>query len=279
MLEAGLGMDSASWSLIHDPLGKHARVCAYDRPGMGWSQPISEILLAEGVSRRLNRLLDKAGESGPYILVGMSAGGVMVREYYKQYPEKVVGMVLVDSSHEQQANRLPESGRDSDYLLQACRIFQPIGWVRLSGQVEAMASTNMSKEWVSTWVANINKSHWCNSVYYAMESFVREVGDPLPPSLLGALPLLVLSQGNEPKGDPASGYTEEMAKEQRRVWNELQTELTSLSLNSVRVVASESGHAIQYDQPELVIESILRLIDEIRDDVPSKIFSERLEEI
>ena len=73
VLEAGLGMDSTGWSLIHDPLSKHARVCAYDRAGMGWSEPISRLSLAVDISKRLQRLLDEAGESGPYILVGMSA--------------------------------------------------------------------------------------------------------------------------------------------------------------------------------------------------------------
>jgi len=261
VLEAGLGMDSTGWSLIHDPLSKHARVCAYDRAGMGWSEPISRLSLAVDISKRLQRLLDEAGESGPYILVGMSAGGVLVREYYKQYPENVVGMILVDSSHEQQNHRLPDLGRDFDYRLLACRIFQPIGLARLYGQLEEVGPTTMSDEWVSTSVANQNKSHACNSFYYAFESFMQEVVDPLPPSSLGELPLLVLSQGNESKGDLAAGYTDEMAKKQRRIWDELQIELTQLSSSSTRVIAKQSGHVIQFDQPELVIESLLQLIE------------------
>ncbi len=150
----------------------------------------------------------------------------MVREYYKQYPENVVGMILVDSSHEQQNHRLPDLGRDFDYRLLACQIFQPIGLARLYGQLEEVGPTTMSDEWVSTSVANQNKSHVCNSFYYAFESFMQEVVDPLPPSSLGELPLLVLSQGNEPKGDLAAGYTDEMGKKQRRIWDELQIELT-----------------------------------------------------
>ena len=267
VLESGLGMNSSSWSLIHDPLSEHARVCAYDRPGMGWSDPISRISLAPDISDRLKRLLDRAGENGPHILVGMSAGGVFVRQYYKQYPDNVVGMVLVDSSHEQQENRVPGFDRGLDYLLQACRILQPIGWVRLSGEMDQMAPTGMSDEWVSAWAANQNRSYACNSFHYAIESFVREVADPLPPISLGKLPLLVISQGNDPKGDPTGDYTDEMAKEQRRIWDELQIELMQLSSDATRVIAKQSGHVIQFDQPELVIESILHLIEGLPDTV------------
>ena len=269
VLEAGLGMDSTSWSLIHDPLSKHARVCAYDRVGMGWSEPITRVSLAPDISTRLNRLLDKAGEKGPHILVGMSAGGVMVRQYYKQYPDNVVGMVLVDSSHEQQKNRLPAFDSGFDYLLHICRLFQPIGGVRLSGKLEQMAPTDMSKEWVDTWVANQNKSHSCNSSYYASKSFIQEVADVLPPSSLVNLPLLVLSQGNDPKGDLAYEYTDEMAREQRRIWDELQIELTQLSSNSTRVIAKQSGHIIQNDQPDIVINSILQFIESLPDNLVS----------
>lgn len=270
VLEAGLGMDSTSWSLIHDPLSKRVRVCAYDRVGMGWSEPITRVSLAPDISTRLNRLLDKAGEKGPHILVGMSAGGVMVRQYYKQYPDNVVGLVLVDSSHEQQKNRLPAFEEGFDYLLHICRLLQPIGGVRLSGKLEEMAPTNMGKEWVDIWVANQNKSHSCNSIYYAFESFMREVVDVLPPSSLGNLPLLVLSQGNDPKGDPANGYSDEMAREQRRIWDVLQIELTQLSSNSTRIIAKQSGHVIQYDQPDLVIDSILQFIERLPDNLVSK---------
>ena len=269
VLEAGLGMDSTSWSLIHDPLSKHVRVCAYDRVGMGWSEPITRMSLAPDISTRLKRLLDKAEEKGSHILVGMSAGGVIVRQYYKQYPDNVVGLVLVDSSHEQQKNRLPALDRGFDYLVHICRLLQPIGGVRLSGKLEEMAPTNMSKEWVATWVANQNKSHSCNSIYYAFESFMLEVVDVLPPSSLGNLPLLVLSQGNDPKGDPSNGYTDEMAREQRRIWDELQIELTQLSSNSTRVIAKQSGHVIQYDQPNLVINSILQFVESLPDDLGS----------
>ena len=99
---------------------------------------------------------------------------------------------------------------------------------------------------------------------------MREVVDVLPPSSLGNLPLLVLSQGNDPKGDPANGYSDEMAREQRRIWDVLQIELTQLSSNSTRIIAKQSGHVIQYDQPDLVIDSILQFIESLPDNLVSK---------
>ncbi|MBW2374134.1 MAG: alpha/beta hydrolase, partial [Deltaproteobacteria bacterium] len=102
------------------------RTCAYDRPGMDWSEPIGRTVDAGEVAVRLHRLVEVAGIPGPYVLVGMSAGGVYVREYQRNHPGGIVGMVLVDSSHEQQGSRLPEisGAANIDRMLSLCSWLQ-----------------------------------------------------------------------------------------------------------------------------------------------------------
>lgn len=110
LLEAGRTTGSTSWALVQDEIASFTRVCAYDRPGIDWSEPIDGTAGPVDVAQRLHRLIEVAEVDGPWILVGMSAGGVYVREYFDAYPEGVVGMVLVDSSHEEQGLRLPSEG-------------------------------------------------------------------------------------------------------------------------------------------------------------------------
>ncbi len=76
------------------------RVCSYDRPGYGWSDPAPYDLRGEDATRVLHVALDGAGEKAPFVLVGQSMGGRFVRLFARQYPGEVVGMVLVDAEHE-----------------------------------------------------------------------------------------------------------------------------------------------------------------------------------
>lgn len=71
-------------------------MCAYDRSGLGWSEPGPGPFDGESIARELRTLLQSAGESGPYVLVGHSSGGMLVRIYYQLFPDEVAGLVLVD---------------------------------------------------------------------------------------------------------------------------------------------------------------------------------------
>src|SRR5262249_28852565 len=108
IFEAAADMMSVDWSWIQPEIAKKTRACAYDRAGMGWSDPGPEPRDANQVSTELHTLLTHAGIAGPYVLVGHSAGGLYVRVYAAHYPEEVVGMVLVDPGHPDMPTRIPE---------------------------------------------------------------------------------------------------------------------------------------------------------------------------
>src|SRR5215211_2968265 len=106
---ANFGM-SAHWVRVQQQLAKTTRVCAYDRAGMGWSEPGPEPRDAKQISSELHTLLKGADTGGPYVLVGHSYGGLYARMYAARYPKQVAGVVLVDSSHPEQFTR-SEEGR------------------------------------------------------------------------------------------------------------------------------------------------------------------------
>jgi pimeloyl-ACP methyl ester carboxylesterase len=108
VLENGLSESSPYWSRITPEVGRATRVCAYDRAGQGWSADAPHPMDGIRTAADLHTLLDRAGERGPFILVGHSTGGTYAMTYAAQYPAQVAGMVLLDSSSPQQFTALPD---------------------------------------------------------------------------------------------------------------------------------------------------------------------------
>src|SRR5829696_2926200 len=100
VMDSGLGGTVLDWQLVQPEVAKFARVCTYDRGGMGWSDPGAQPRTSRQITKELQTLLSDAGVRGPYVLVGHSFGGTNMQVYASQYPDEVAGMVLVDSALE-----------------------------------------------------------------------------------------------------------------------------------------------------------------------------------
>src|SRR5579859_7285575 len=96
LLEAGIAATSLSWRPVQDAVARFARVASYDRAGLGWSDAASTLTLSQQVDD-LHALLKVAELPPPYILVGHSFGGLIVRAYAGRYPTEIAGLVLVDA--------------------------------------------------------------------------------------------------------------------------------------------------------------------------------------
>jgi pimeloyl-ACP methyl ester carboxylesterase len=99
VLEAGASAFAIDWTLVQTEVARTNRVCSYDRAGSGWSEPSSNST-ATSAAQDLHALLNAAGERPPFVMVGASLGGILVRLYQADYPGDVVGLVLVDPSSE-----------------------------------------------------------------------------------------------------------------------------------------------------------------------------------
>jgi pimeloyl-ACP methyl ester carboxylesterase len=98
VLMSGLGGSSAGWARIAPAVAGTSRVCAYDRAGQGWSEDAPDRQDGVAAATDLHTLLSRAGEDGPYVLVGHSIGGDHAMVYAARYPEQVAGMVLLDAT-------------------------------------------------------------------------------------------------------------------------------------------------------------------------------------
>src|SRR5262249_7068491 len=102
VVESGLGDFSTDWSLVQSRVARVTRICTYDRAGYAWSEPGPMPRTYAQLNLELREALKSLGESGPFILVGHSFGGPVVRNYAYVYPREVAGIVFVDTVHEDQ---------------------------------------------------------------------------------------------------------------------------------------------------------------------------------
>lgn len=266
ILENGLTANYTTWRLVQRGLEDGMRVCSYDRAGMGYSDASPNPTEARYVAADLDVLLAAAKISPPYVLVGWSAGGVFVRRFYQDHQGAVVGMVLVDSSHEQQGLRLPENAQsrnEQKVLMDQLRLCSVIAWtggVRLSGAMAEISSRTALPPAVATeMLAMLNRTNYCAGVRAEIDGFrVDTTGSA--PATLGDLPLVVLSRGRPTEAkDFPGGADPAFLADSDRVWAELQSELANLSSRSTHVVVAGSGHGIPLEAPRDVVDAVTRL--------------------
>jgi hypothetical protein len=98
LLVAGYETGSVAWAAVEPTIAEQTRVCTYDRPGTGTSDPATEIATFSTQARDLQDLLTAIGEPGPYVVVGHSFGGAQAVAFASTFPDEVTGLVLVDAS-------------------------------------------------------------------------------------------------------------------------------------------------------------------------------------
>ncbi|MDX2044280.1 MAG: alpha/beta hydrolase [Acidobacteriota bacterium] len=108
VFEAGLAQPRTTWGRVPNDVAAFAQVVIYDRANLGDSDEIQGQRTSKQIVAELHAMLKAAGVEAPYVLVGHSFGGLNVRLFASQFPDEVAGIVLVDASHEDQANRFAE---------------------------------------------------------------------------------------------------------------------------------------------------------------------------
>jgi pimeloyl-ACP methyl ester carboxylesterase len=252
VLVSGLKGSADDWNVTEKPaptvyaaVAKFTRVCAYDRPGTpvgekpSRSDPVPQPTTAADAVADLHALLRAAGEAGPYVLVGHSYGGLVVRLYASTYPQEVSGLVLVDATS--------EGIRDAETPQQWA-----IQLVLMEGDIrESLAM-----------YPDLERVDWDRSF-----DQVR-AAPPLRP-----LPLVVLSAdrpwgpqvpsmiaaGKLPADIPPNfGYVTDAAQKTA------QERLAQLVPNAEHITNTNSGHEIHKERPQLVIDAIRGVVEAVR---------------
>jgi pimeloyl-ACP methyl ester carboxylesterase len=255
ILESGLGDTYASWRKVQPQIAKFVRVCSYDRAGLGYSDSSSLPRTSKVIAGELHALQRAAGIAPPYVLVGHSMGGFDVRLYASLYRNEVAGMVLVDASHPDQENRFPPElknmegswVREAEFL----KYTMPFGIPRLLGlcdedPVQRAAECNF---------------HTAAESVAELKSFPESAAQTAASGSLGDLPLVVLSHDPD---KPSSDLPADVATPVNDAWEKMQKELSQLSTRGTQVVAKNSSHYIQTDRPDVVIDAVRGVLDQVR---------------
>lgn len=268
IVDSGTGGTYLDWQLVQPEVAKFARILTYDRAGYGWSDSSSEPRTAEQIVGELRQLLRAVEIEPPYILVGMSLGGLFSRLFAYHYPEEVAGMVLVDVAHERMYEDTPVewvelNKRLEGLLIHVMPIVGRIGLLRLLVAFDSVPMASGLFQKFPPAIRSLAKALYSQTQFgktFAQESAavsisMNQVEQARQVKSFPNIPLIVLSAGK-----PDFDITQEVVEKLQ----ELHADLANQSSQGVHIVAHESGHAIQLDKPELVIDAIRQVIENVR---------------
>jgi len=255
VLNSGAGGFSAEWSLVQPELAKTTRVCAFDRAGLGWSEPGPAPRSPAHIADELHALLTNAGIEGPLVLVAHSAGGKHARLYAQRHPERVAGIVLVDArseyvdGHQTPEQAAAERAEIAGFQSQIAtlsrfgviRLIWAWGWPKALPVAAKLAPE--TRQLIG--ILQARPQHRATSL--SETEAARLNNDALRDATIGATPLVVLEARRTMQQIPN--------------WRESQEYQAGLSTNSRLIVADGSDHSIHWDRPALVIDAVREVID------------------
>jgi len=262
ILAAGLDDFSIFWSQVQPEIAKSTRVCSYDRAGLGWSEASTEPRTSENMVKELHTLLINAKIEGPYLLVGHSFGGALVRLYTYDYPDEVIGMLLVDAAPDDLFVRVPSWANAIEGKLGLYRSLAPMGsFGLLAFTPGSIPNRGLPEDVLAQYRAIAVSTDYFQTGVLENETFESNLAEVRIENVdLGDMPLVVISRGY---WDPIPGFSDAENQQAWQMWQEMQVELLSLSTDSEQIVATESEHHIQLQQPELVIDAIREIIGRV----------------
>jgi pimeloyl-ACP methyl ester carboxylesterase len=229
VFEGGLTSD---WLALQNQLSGFTRVCSYDRPGgpQSRSDPAPFPRTARDFVADLHALLAAARVPGPYVLAGHSNSGLFSVLYASTHPRQVAGLVLIDAVH-------PAYHRRTLAMLKP--LVPPEVWEATRQAAMAVLPRLLDPEGINIWTSE------------------RQTRKALRRSPLRPMPLVVLTRGHP--DEPGGPFVEQ----EERLWRQLQRELAQLVPGS-RHLITQSGHDIQHEQPELVLDAIRDVVRAVR---------------
>jgi pimeloyl-ACP methyl ester carboxylesterase len=257
VIEQGAGEPCIFWMSIVERVAEFASVCTYDRAGIGASDAPPSAYTPLDSAHELATLLERARIPGPYILVAHSYGGLIVRLFARDYRREVAGLVLVDTFEEGihfQPEVLPMYRRFR-LMLGVVTLAARFGILRLAGKLRRAEASPLPAELHARMEAVGQSPAFFRGLSADMKKLdeynlaMRESGAI---GGLGDLPLVVITHGQAFPGPMAT---------LEKYWGLGQERLAALSTNGELVVARNSNHMIQLDEPQVVVDAIRRVLD------------------
>jgi pimeloyl-ACP methyl ester carboxylesterase len=255
ILEPGFGRFSLNWRGLQHQLSPYTRVCAYDHAGLGWSETGVLPRTTDQMVEELHTLLENADIAPPYLIVGHSLGGFTVRLFAARYPDQTTGVVLVDASPPAYIQTLieteqQEGGGLSQMLQMALLVAQTGLWTE-----QTIAPVNSFLDDVDDadhegYIALITRPQQIETMIAEWRVIGDSAQQVIDSGSLGEIPLIVLFAGDRLElAEPLDGD-----------WVQWQLAQAQLSSDNQLIAAVGSGHSVQVDRPDAILDAILSLL-------------------
>jgi pimeloyl-ACP methyl ester carboxylesterase len=265
IFDSGMNDTSVAWALVQPIISKKNATCSYDRAGLGFSDAATRPGTASNDVDDIHRALQVAKIKPPYVLVGHSAGGMAVRVFADRYRDEVVGMVIVDGSHEDQATRFKalkeaegETLAGSDEIDRTCLDAIEGGEIPKNSPVYTQCVGEPDPR-VSDAINDATLGFTAKRKYQeASASEMQSVGGASADQTratrrdFGDMPIIVLT-APYPRWKK---MTQEQIDKRTLIWNQMHDEIAAMSTHGVNEIVPRTGHLIPYDRPEIVIDAI-----------------------
>jgi len=257
VVENGGGAFSVDWALVQPEIAKTTRICTYDRAGYAWSDPGPLRDLPEQTIADFELLLRVGDVRPPYVLVGQSIGGILVRDYQRRLRDEVAGLVLVDPTHDESLAYIINGQPKPISLVTRSELQDFMRELLAKPSAPPALPTKLSSPFDRLPAALLPVRLWAERLYFAdhdrnrtpyigegqRQEFVALRQQRLSARYpLGPLPLVVLTNGD----------------------NKQKEELAALSQAGTLVVVKDSCHEIQLCSPSAVIDAIRRVVSDAR---------------
>ncbi|HMG85677.1 MAG TPA: alpha/beta hydrolase [Terracidiphilus sp.] len=270
VFESGIAATHLNWCTIQEEVSQFGCAVGYDRCGLGWSSPARTERTPANVASELHRMLEGAHIYPPYVLVGHSFGGMVMRRFALLYPDQVAGVVLVDPMRccewpPINAGQQATLNRAIRWLRYAVPVAH-IGLARLAvtsalcgsgflARRMANAAGDGGRHVLGRVTGELAKmpgeirpriaAHWSRPDFYkGMRRHIQAVPETVVEMCnadpIERIPVLVLTPGQSTPLDDE--------------------EINRIGSNVKQVIAAESGHWVHLDQPDLVVQSIFEMV-------------------
>ena len=245
VLEPGLGEPSTAMAWIAADVATATRVCVYDRAGRGWSESAPAPQDGVQTATDLHTLLERAGEPGPYVLAGHSAGGIYVLNFAHLYPQQVAGVVLLDSMHPEQYTKIASWPAFYEMFRRVSAVLPSLsrfGVARAYNQTAYSDLPELARDEERAFLSTPRHNRSVRDEFSELRTAMTQAKSL---TSLGDRPLIVVTA----KKDAAEG------------WMAAQDELAELSTNSAHRIFAGATHATLTENEATAAQSSQAVLD------------------
>ena len=265
-LENGWAAMVVTWQPFQDQLAEHTRVCAYDRAGMGWSDPNGSDRTAHNSAAEFAELLDVLGESEPFVILAWSCGAPIAQIYSAQHPDMVLGLVLMDAcglNYDRWVMETYPVGTGQSPAGQ-------VSWLEtVRGYAQAAAKGELTYDSISWWFNSTsselygelyynlilhNPHYWYTYMWETLYEVMSVNSDQVKAVITNTdMPITAIIAADNPEAEPVA---------QSRSWMFSTAQIANTTYSSSpRVIWAEtSEHAIFRAEPDTVINAVLDMM-------------------